>query len=564
MKKVFLGSWPGIIFGILGSAAIVTLDFVYKGLLEAGTIFNYRFEIRFDFFDRRDLYIVLICILLGYIWIFFGNLERYFKGEKDFNLFKAKDVTEISSDKRKAQQRPIPKQFLSKVPDGLTLGMKGKKYVRLPFTDSPEHQLIIGSPGSGKSTTILNALLWNFNFEKNDKKLGAVLAIDVKPELQKKSSLKSDPHIRIIDPTKMDKTDPYNFGFDLFFGLNKNSSDDKLKERMERIARSIIHDLEGDNAHFSGNAQKLLSGFLMYGFRKGLSFSDTISKIMSLSVEDHIAEIISDLLMRDHPKIVNKVRVFDGNQSNEMASIKDTMERDLNTFDTDSVKYCLSDNPNRVTPEDLLNGISVFLSIPDHLVEMYKTVFGLIMELSLSYLQSIPEEQLTDNHPIWCLIDEGGTVYVPSLLDVASRGRSKKIQLSIIVQSYSQLEGLYGKDMALAIKDCCRTTIIFSCNDNRTANMFSEWCGNYRETKYAYSNRNSDSSYSSGSTNSSFEYRPCIDISDIKNLERYDQVLVFVKGYWFLVQKAPYYKIKQLNEKSEEIIRENLSSKEAG
>ncbi len=560
MKKVFLNSWPGIIIGAIGSVALVVFDYLRKGFKEAGTIFNYRLEFRSDYFDLLDLRILLICMIVGYIWVFFIHLKQYSRGQRDFSLSGKKNVTGLSADKKLAQDHSIPKKYLSRKPNGLTIGKKGRKYVRLPFEDSPKHQLILGSPGSGKSTTLLNALLWNFNFEDKKKRLCSVLAIDVKPELQKKSSYKEDPNIRIIDPTSSDEDDPYNYGFDLWYGLTPDGNQDKIKERSELIARAIIPDLSGDNAHFSGNAQKILSGFLMYGFVKRLSFADTISKIMSVSVEDFIAEILTDPLIRNFEKIVNKVRVFEGNNSNEMASIKDTMEKDLNIFDTESVKYCFSCNKQKITPEHIANGKSVFLTVPDHLLTTYKTVFGLIMELSLNYLMSIPEERLRKRNPIWCLIDEGGTVYVPCLEDVAARGRSKKIQLSLVVQSYAQLENLYGDRTARSILDCCKTSIVFSCNDNKTADTISKWCGYYRETKYAYSNN--PSTYSQ-STNSSVEYRPVMDISDIKNLERNEEVLAFVNGDWFKVDKAPYYTIRPLSERSDQIISHNLSSKES-
>ena len=558
MKKVFLHSWPGIIIGAIGSVAIITLDYLRKGLEEAGTIFNYRLEFRPDYFDLLDLRILFACMAAGYIWVVGIYMNQYSKGQRDFSLSGKKNVTDLSADKKLAQDHPVPKKYLSRKPNGLTIGRKGKKYVRLPFEDSPKHQLILGSPGSGKSTTLLNALLWNFNFEDKKKRLCSVLAIDVKPELQKKSSYREDPNIRIIDPTSSDEDDLYNYGFDLWYGLTPDGNQDKIKERAELIARAIIPDLSGDNAHFSGNAQKILSGFLMYGFVKKLSFADTITKIMSISAEDFIAEILTDPLMRNFEKIINKVRVFEGNDSNEMASIKDTMEKDLNIFDTESVKYCFSENRNKITPEHIAQGKSVFLTVPDHLLTTYKTVFGLIMELSLNYLMSIPEERLRKRNPIWCLIDEGGTVYVPSLEDAAARGRSKKIQLSLIAQSYAQLENLYGSEAARTLLDCSKTTIVFSCNDNKTADMISKWCGYYRETKYTYSNN--PSSYGQ-STNSSIEYRPVMDISDIKNLERNDEVLVFVNGDWFKVNKAPYYTIRQLSERSDQIIRHNLSLK---
>ena len=296
----------------------------------------------------------------------------------------------------------------------------------------------------------------------------------------------------------------------------------------------------------------------MYGFIKGLSFSDSVIKIMHVSTEDLIAEIITDPIIKQHPKVLDKVKGFNGNDSDEFASIKDTMEKDLDIFNTETVKWCFSGNPRKATPEDLLNGISIFLAIPDHLIVSYKTVFGVIMEICLKYLTSIPEEELEDKKPVWCLIDEGGTIYVPSLLDVASRGRSKKIQLSIVAQSFSQLEDLYGDRNARAIMDCCKTTIVFSCNDTKTAENLSKRTGYYRETKTSYQSKGLLTGDSS--TTTSMEYRPVMDVSDINMLERNKEVLVFTIAGWFLVKKAPYFTIPMLLEKSDEIVAANKAA----
>ncbi|MBQ3295514.1 MAG: type IV secretory system conjugative DNA transfer family protein [Erysipelotrichaceae bacterium] len=507
------------------------------------------------FIDSDWLAIILITIATVVLFVAI-NLWKYFvHGEREFNPFKKKSVTDLSRDKRLAQYHYVPDDYLSKEPDGFTVGKYKRRYVRLPFQNSPEHQLILGSPGSNKSTSILSALIYNFNFASDKEKLGAVLALDVKPELQKKSSLYSDPKIRMVNPSSFGEN---NYGFDLWYGLSSRSSDDQIKERMEMIARSIIPNLSGDNVHFSANAQKLLSGFLMYGFIKGLSFSDSVIKIMHVSTEDLIAEIITDPIIKQHPKVLDKVKGFNGNDSDEFASIKDTMEKDLDIFNTETVKWCFSGNPRKATPEDLLNGISIFLAIPDHLIVSYKTVFGVIMEICLKYLTSIPEEELEDKKPVWCLIDEGGTIYVPSLLDVASRGRSKKIQLSIVAQSFSQLEDLYGDRNARAIMDCCKTTIVFSCNDTKTAENLSKRTGYYRETKTSYQSKGLLTGDSS--TTTSMEYRPVMDVSDINMLERNKEVLVFTIAGWFLVKKAPYFTIPMLLEKSDEIVAANKAA----
>ena len=550
----YFGIWT-VPFSVLIAISYCYISVKLRSLFEFGISSNKLVDLcSFDFI------LIFIIIFFPIFFVHFKNREKRRYGINDFNPFKMNVINALTIDKAKAMYHEIPSVYLSKVPIEFTLGKKGNSYVYLPFLSSPEHQLILGSPGSGKTTSILNALIFIHNFQE-DKKIGAVLAIDSKPELTLKSVDELSPFVKIINPSSSDY-DKY-YGFDVFYGLNQLSTDDELKERTDMIARSLIPSLSGDNEHFSGNAQKILSGFLMFGFRKGLSFTDTIVKVMHVSTEDLISEIICDNEMKKHPKIVGKVKSFDGNSSDEFASIKDTLHKNLDIFDTETVKKCFSSN-RKATPDDLLNGISIYLAIPDHLLTQYKTVFGLIIELCLKYLMTRKESKINEKAPVWCLIDEGGTIYVPSIEDVAARGRSKKIQLSIVAQSYSQLENLYGDRQASTILDCCKTTIVFSCNNTKTAEVLSKWCGTYQETKVSQNQNGFTGVKRKVTQNVSTEFRNVMEISDIKNLESKNEVLIFVKGDWFVCKKAPYYTIKKYNNLSKKLVEKNLKDNEGG
>lgn len=502
-------------------------------------------------------YLVMAILIIGsFLLVFLINLKRkYIDKEQDFSPIKHKTGMERSLDKNKAIYHKIPSEFLSDVPNGLTLGKQGRKYIRIPFKNSPEHQLIYGAPGSNKSTSLLNSLIYSQNFAdgKNDGFLSA-LVVDCKPELSKKSIDESRKDLKIINPTSFD-----SYGFDAWYGLDESCSDDELMERSQTISRSLITSLSGDNAHFSGNAQKLLSGFLMYGFRKGMSFAESITNVLHLNIQDYISQIITDPGMKNHPKIIGKVKAFEGNTSDEFASIVDTLEMELNIFELDTVQNCFDSNPNKATPYDLTNGVSIYLAIPDDKMKMYSRLFGLIIELCMNYLSSIKEEELEDRLPVWMLIDEGGTIFIPSLIDVLSRGRSKKIQVSLVCQSYSQLETLYSPKDAETINECCKTTIVFSCKNDRTCKSLSALTGYYRETKYSVNTKGSFLS-AQDSENMSYEYRPVMDVSDINELERNNEVLVFAKEGWFVTKKLPYYEIPKFRDISDYVYRKNIGA----
>ena len=497
---------------------------------------------------------VSIILFSGVVLLFFlRNVKRRIIDQKtDFQPnFHRSFVTDLSEDKIKAQNKPVPERFCSTVPDGLTVGRRGGQYVRIPFMESPEHQLIYGAPGSKKSNIIKNALLRIFNFDSD---ISTVFAVDCKPELSRECIYEGRKDVKVINPSSTDR-----YGFDVYYGLTQGNTDDDLKERFTMVARTLIVNQGGDNAFFYVSAQNILTAFLMYGFRKGYSFGGAVLTVMDASTEDLISQILDDDEMDDHPKIKRLVREFDGKDSDAFQDVAMTLQQDLSIFDVDSVQRCFSsDNPKKASPVDLENGTSLFIAIPDHLLKSYSPVFRLITQLCLHHMMGLPEWTRREKKPTWFLIDEAGSIGpIPDMLEALARGRSKKIQISLICQSYAQMEQTYGKEGAVTITDCVKTTIVLSCNNTNTAKSLSDRTGTYRETKVS-THKNADTMMSmASSTNESEEYRPIMDVADITALERDEKVLVFAKGDWFLVDKAPYYTIQEHKELSDKIVEKN-------
>ena len=124
---------------------------------------------------------------------------------------------------------------------------------------------MIGGPGSGKSSTLLNTLIYNYQFGDSQSEL-TVFAIDIKPELQRKSVDFDEygNYLRVLNPSSMS---PLFWGWDVFYCLDEKSSEDDVEERCDSIARSlIVSEGHGDNEIFYATARNLLVAFLFYGF----------------------------------------------------------------------------------------------------------------------------------------------------------------------------------------------------------------------------------------------------------------------------------------------------------
>lgn len=461
-----------------------------------------------------------------------------------------------SKDKNKAMYKSVDRHLLSVVPDDFTVGKYRGKYFKIPIDiHDVTHCLVFGSPGSFKSSTLLNSLIWNFNYEKNNKM--TVFAIDVKPELSLKSVDEHSSNVHIFNPSTTN-----GYGWNAWYGLDENSSDDQLIERADMIARALIANPggSGDNEFFYISAQNLMVPFLVYGYRKGYGFVETILQIIQIPLQDYIATIMmDDSFNEEHPKIIGMLRPYEGKDSESMQDIELTLRQDLRIWDTDSVKYQFDENSKKASPEDLINEVSVFMALPDNLIKQYSPIFRLVTQMVLNYLASIPESKRADNDVplIWLLIDEFGSIGKISIQEPLARLRSRKVSIWLACQGLSQLDATYGHDGTRAILDNTETTLVFSCKDKSTAEMLSAWCGQYKETKVSQNKKPGTFTNDEYSLTTSSEYRNVMEISDIMALRKNKELLVFHEGNRYLVDKCPYWMIKQLKEKSDEIKRLN-------
>ena len=510
---------------------------------------------------ENEILLLVLAAIVPPVAVLIVNAIRYrFYGERNYAPASSRGSC-CSREKRKAMEGRIPREYLSSKPSGFTIGRKGRRYVRFPVDPKNIlHTLVIGSPGSMKSTTLLNSLIYNFNCASEKEKM-TVFAIDVKPELQRKSVIyvpeKGD--VKVIDPSS---TSPIYYGWDVYYGLDKTSSDDEVEARADMIARSLISCKEGsDNSIFYSTAQNLMVAFLLYGFFSGKCFLDSMLQLMSVPMQDLVASILSDAKMCDaHPKLRLILQAYDnGEGSNEMLKdVEATMHEKLRIFSVSSVQYLLRDNPRKASPVDLVEGTSVFLSLPDSLLKQYAPLVNLITQQVISYLGSIPEwERSEEDVPIiWLLIDEFGSIGHMDVEGALARFRSRKICIWLCVQGLSQLDDTYGQYGRRSIVTDCECNLIFSSKDDVANKFFSDISGQYRETKIS-THRNGLSGISDGNQNISTEFRPVYEVFDFVQLRRDRKLICFVDGYHFYIDKCPFFQIKELRELSDSIRKEN-------
>ena len=159
---------------------------------------------------------------------------------------------------------------------------------------------------------------------------------------------------------------------------------------------------------------------------------------------------------------------------------------------------------------------ALFLKIPDEKDTRHNLAAIFILNIYKTLIKvasATPELSLPRN--VYFIMDEFGNMPKISKFDkFITVGRSRKIWFTMIIQSYAQLNNVYGDNVAEIIKGNCGIKMFIGSNDMQTCKEYSELCGNITiATTSTSSTAHSDTNYST-----SYQTRPLIYPSELQRL----------------------------------------------
>ncbi len=500
--------------------------------------------------NRENLFGVLAGGLAVPGFIAFSNLFDFIsKGRTDFapNLTGKKDVTRISESKKQAMYKKIGKVdgLLTDKPEGLIFGRQGRKYVSLPVgMRDGVSAIVLGSPGAGKSVFLTGFLLQNFQQQNPI----PVFCLDIKPELAKKSVKMDSKKVKVVDFTDRGKA-----GWDVYSAISKESREEVRV--FDGISRALIVSSNPKDKFFVNNARTILKFMLLYYFNQGTGFIDSITKIMAEDAGGHIKQILAD--RENCPEngiIYNGLKKYQGKDSEAMQDIELTLQEHLTIFLNSDVRYQLRDNPAKACPEDINNGISVFVCLPMYLLDEYEDLLRLIVFQTISCMERRGENW---KQVAVLILDELARLgKLENLLSFLAVNRSLGVSCIMAYQDFSQIEKIYSKEEARTMMNLSEITYILSCKDQETTKVLSDLIGEYREEKISH-NRSEILHCSDGKQNVSTEYRRIMETADFQTLRERKEAILILYGKWFRIKQFRYFENPQFLKRYQEIIRAN-------
>ena len=394
------------------------------------------------------------------------------------------------SGKSSALRPPVPTDMLYKTPVGFCFGKYRGRYV-CKKVEEPGSILITGGSGSGKSSTLIQSFLLTM-------KDCTALVLDLKHELADKCLKPQD----ILSPDNPDGTaillDPLDrengYGYDPFFMLTEDSTDEEIHAVMEIIAQCIIPIPKGDSAVWNQAAQQFLRGAMTYFYEEGVdTLPGIIREIKSSPIKDIVGKIVSSALPGScsYTDIVG----FQDMADETIMSVGMNLDLKIVQFITNpDLEWCLGENPNKCSPMDMLEK-SIYLCLPEDKLQQWGQLVFLVVNQFLYWMMSLPEhESEPDRKRFAMILDEtvallaGVGAPMPLLSQCLRIGaRGKGCTMVVCVQSIAGLYEVQGKDQTRDMVSNMSYKYILDSSDSETSKEIIGWAGRYLKRKVSSS-----------------------------------------------------------------------------
>ena len=454
-----------------------------------------------------------------------------------------------------------------------------KKGYDITFS-KPAHTLIIGTTGSGKTTTFINPTI---QILSNTKTQPSMLISDPKGELYSlhaKSLIKRGYDVKVLDlrnPYCSIRWNPLEKPFELYQEMlalddkvrvneeegyyifedkiyyDKEELQSTIQVKKQEIFDEVYEDLndicsvlcpiknKSEPIWESGAKNFILAITLAMledsenpelGMTKEKFNFYNVMKIAT-NTQDDCEELIQYF---NHRSPISKSvslskQVLDASDKTRGSYLSTVFDK-LSLFSDMSI--CSLTSANEINFANIaIKPTALFLQIPDEKETRHTLAAMVILQAYKALVakaNTYPDLSLPRS--VYFLLDEFGNLpQIHKLEQMITVGRSRKIWLALVVQSYAQLAKVYDEKSADIIKSNCNIQIFIGTTDQKTIEEFSKKCGNYsiiqKNVSFSSSNDGVGSSVS-------VKERPLIyptELAQLNNNQDMGNAIVSIFGY---------------------------------
>lgn len=334
------------------------------------------------------------------------------------------------------------------------------------------HIIVIGGSGSGKSVGVAIPTLITWR--------GALVVTDINGELSEHylSAYSNGDVTR--PPLIFDPANPNSVSYDLF-GLLSADDENNLISNIWEIAYCLIPTIPGDNQPFWADSERIiLAAALLYFFRLGMSFSETILLVVSKP----LSELNNEILHSENESAKLLLGDLSSTKPELLATFEAGLRSKLMIFAADpyiSHAFRGKREGAECFSWDDLSTHNIFLRIPEYRIAQWSPAINLIYTQLIRYLERRPNkhsEEGSKNIQTLLLMDELPTFgKLEGITNALSILRCKNVNFCLFVQSLAQLDAIYGENERRIIWDNSPFKVILRANDADTQHYLSELIG---------------------------------------------------------------------------------------
>lgn len=493
--------------------------------------------------------------LIALLIIFILFIIFFVYGEPLINNYKIKNNNEYGSG-RFATKSEIKKNFTkANISNIKRVGIPiyySKDFKKVWFDNETPHYVYLGSSGSGKSVT---AVIPTVTFLANAKEKRSIFITDPKGEIYHHTSkmLKEkgyniltidfrEPqlsnHINILEPIiceyekYIEYEDLSNKTEQQEEKLNyKNISLSHYAEAnrlISSIATMVMQEeIPGKDPFWNNSAKNLLEGligFFLEEYKDGKITREQITmtsirKFQNSTMEEKNSRFFKSYIERKKygSKSKDSLMPILSTSDNTYRSITGVFSEKMAIFDDINVANITSKSDFKL---DILGRepTALFVIVPDE-DKVYYTLVTLIVGLLYRELVKLANKEKTKKLPIqmdWLLDEFANCPPLSDIESIVSVSRSRGMRFHFFIQSFAQLDNVYGKDVAQIILDNSGIQYL-KTNTMSTAEEISKRLGKKTIESSSLSQSFSISNYN-GNHSTSLMARDVMTPDEVKNL----------------------------------------------
>lgn len=201
-----------------------------------------------------------------------------------------------------------------------------------------------------------------------------------------------------------------------------------------------------------------------------------------------------------------------------------------------------------------------FIKIPDERATRYSLATVCISQAYKQFVAKARANEKTTGkpalkRPLHYLMDEFANLpKVNELEKIITVSRSRKVFLHMVIQSYTQLDNVYGKENAGTVRGNCKATIYLGTPDQDTRKAFSEELGNYTiETTSKSSSSKKEKDGGGTTTNTQLQTVPLVYPADLDKIPLGQNITRIFQSYPIRSEITPYFKCTDIYKIGEQV-----------